>query len=456
MARGYSGGRSYTGSGRGSSNWSSSGGGRSASGAAAGKSGSSRGASGSGGTHAGSSSTGSAKGGAGSTQRAANTRMWSQAATPNQIAALQAHGNYDGKYYSKGRAGQTIGASIRAAGTVSVPPAGRTTTAAPWATPVRRSVTDGLAEMQAVMEGLLSSPLTEYPAVQDSESWGAVPQSHVVEEKRQEMYEMVAAPAQGLSMSVYAGVLPFAFLSDVEDRNVRRLEQQFGVYSPDHVRQQIIAWNKVKIKVATEWMQAHADIAAILRKAPAGTFPDLEVAARTLLLEAFPADLEERNVRRLEQQFGVYSPDDVRKQVKGWVASRVEVATTNADFLVTIALARAAQSEATAIAATPSRHAEADRRAPLPAQAGTGSAGRPSNVVGAQHLGTVAGIKPMGATITLAPGTVGWLHISKLRPLAAGAHVESVQAHLRVGQKIEVREIGTDERGQVLLALVTK
>src|SRR5690606_10754743 len=36
-----------------------------------------------------------------------------QPATATQIAALKSTGNFDGKYYSKGRAGQTIGQSVR-------------------------------------------------------------------------------------------------------------------------------------------------------------------------------------------------------------------------------------------------------------------------------------------------------------------------------------------------------
>ena len=188
-------------------------------------------------------------------------------------------------------------------------------------------------------------------------------------------------------------------------------------------------------------MQGHADIVAILRQAPVGTFADLEVAARTLLLEAFPADIEERNVRRLESQFGVHSPDHVRQQAKGWVASRVEVATANAEFLVEVAAARSPQREPPAIGALPvpeEHHAVV----------------RPSNVAGAQRRGSVIGMNANGATVEIAPGITGWLHISKLRPLAGGRYVKSVEEHLRLGQEIDVREIGTDERGRLMLALV--
>lgn len=40
-----------------------------------------------------------------------SSARWSRPATGRQIAALKAHGNYDGKYYSMGRASQAIGRS---------------------------------------------------------------------------------------------------------------------------------------------------------------------------------------------------------------------------------------------------------------------------------------------------------------------------------------------------------
>lgn len=44
--------------------------------------------------------------------RQSSSGRWSRSATGKQIAALKSHGNYDGKYYSMGRASQTIGRSI--------------------------------------------------------------------------------------------------------------------------------------------------------------------------------------------------------------------------------------------------------------------------------------------------------------------------------------------------------
>ncbi|WP_166791462.1 hypothetical protein [Cryobacterium sp. Hh38] len=350
--------------------------------------------------------------------------MWTQPATPKQLAALQAGGNHDGKYYSKARASRTIGGAMAAGGSASG-------IAVASHSGARMSWVDTTAVAQREQRSGQGFDVSR----------DARPQSQLFEEKRDEKSEVGEAPALQLSMSVYDSVLPFAFLIDLEHRNVDRLEEYFGVQSPDHVRQQITAWSQTKIAVARQWMQGHSDIVAILRLAPVGTFTDLEVAARTLLLEAFPADLEESNVRRLESQFGVQAPDHVRQQAKGWVASRVEVATANAEFLVEVAAARSPQPTPPAIGAPPmpdEHHAVV----------------RPSNVAGAQHRGSVIGLNPNGATVEIAPGITGWLHISKLRPLAGGRHVKSVAEHLRLSQKIDVREIGTDERGRLMLALV--
>ena len=44
--------------------------------------------------------------------RRSSSNRWSRPATGKQIAALKAHGNYDGKYYSMGRASSAIGAGL--------------------------------------------------------------------------------------------------------------------------------------------------------------------------------------------------------------------------------------------------------------------------------------------------------------------------------------------------------
>ncbi len=70
---------------------------------------------------------------------------------------------------------------------------------------------------------------------------------------------------------------------------------------------------------------------------------------------------------------------------------------------------------------------------------------------GERYLGTVVKITAFGAFVSLLPGKDGLLHISKLRPLAGGARVESVEDVVSVGQKIQVEINEIDDRGKLSL-----
>jgi polyribonucleotide nucleotidyltransferase len=76
--------------------------------------------------------------------------------------------------------------------------------------------------------------------------------------------------------------------------------------------------------------------------------------------------------------------------------------------------------------------------------------------VGERYLGTVVKTTNFGAFVSLLPGKDGLLHISKLRALAGGKRVESVEDVVSVGQKIQV-EIGEiDDRGKLSLVPVVE
>jgi polyribonucleotide nucleotidyltransferase len=70
---------------------------------------------------------------------------------------------------------------------------------------------------------------------------------------------------------------------------------------------------------------------------------------------------------------------------------------------------------------------------------------------GERYLGTVVKITAFGAFVSLLPGKDGLLHISKLRPLAGGGRVESVEDVVSVGQKIQVEINEVDDRGKLSL-----
>ncbi len=71
--------------------------------------------------------------------------------------------------------------------------------------------------------------------------------------------------------------------------------------------------------------------------------------------------------------------------------------------------------------------------------------------VGERYLGTVVKTTNFGAFVSLLPGKDGLLHISKLRALAGGRRVESVDDVLSVGQKLQVEISDIDDRGKLSL-----
>ncbi len=75
---------------------------------------------------------------------------------------------------------------------------------------------------------------------------------------------------------------------------------------------------------------------------------------------------------------------------------------------------------------------------------------------GERYLGTVVKITAFGAFVSLLPGKDGLLHISKLRSLAGGQRVESVEDVVSVGQKLQVEISEVDDRGKLSLVPVVE
>jgi polyribonucleotide nucleotidyltransferase len=74
--------------------------------------------------------------------------------------------------------------------------------------------------------------------------------------------------------------------------------------------------------------------------------------------------------------------------------------------------------------------------------------------VGERYLGTVVKTTNFGAFVSLLPGKDGLLHISKLRALAGGKRVDSVEDVVSVGQKVQVQIAEIDDRGKLSLVPV--
>ena len=76
--------------------------------------------------------------------------------------------------------------------------------------------------------------------------------------------------------------------------------------------------------------------------------------------------------------------------------------------------------------------------------------------IGERYLGTIVKITNFGAFVSLLPGKDGLLHISKLRGLAGGQRVESVEQVVSVGQKLQVQINEIDDRGKLSLIPVVE
>ena len=75
---------------------------------------------------------------------------------------------------------------------------------------------------------------------------------------------------------------------------------------------------------------------------------------------------------------------------------------------------------------------------------------------GERYLGTVVKLTSFGAFVSLLPGKDGLLHISKMRALAGGQRVESVEDVVSVGQKLQVEISDIDDRGKLSLVPVNE
>jgi polyribonucleotide nucleotidyltransferase len=76
--------------------------------------------------------------------------------------------------------------------------------------------------------------------------------------------------------------------------------------------------------------------------------------------------------------------------------------------------------------------------------------------IGERYLGTVVKTTSFGAFVSLLPGKDGLVHISKLRALAGGKRVESVDDVVQVGQKLQVEITEIDDRGKLSLTPVVE
>lgn len=426
MGKGYGSGGSY----RGSSSAGGSRGGSYSSGA------SSKGGSGS---RAGGSSSGrSSAGGSSPARSAANTRMWSQPATPKQIAALKAHGNHDGKYYSKGRAGQTIGESVRSNGTNTDSPM---RAAGGQPAPVKRGI---LADLDVDAYAPMALDPASDPEVTITAAPAATDHDFAANKKGRPMNQLArvttssVASVVALSTKASRTVAPFDYIQELESRHLSAVFEQVDG-DPRQLHSMEKAWAHAKISLAKEFARAENELIVILREAPSGTITSPEATAQEVLWSSCSADLEkallykaceEQGSTRSSQVFDLLRGSGRSSQVidvlYAEVRHRVEMAKIVAQGMVDVARIKAA----------------------VP----------PAESAGYQPCwGEVTGVKPsLGAFVTLPSGETGLLHVKQLVPLNGGRRVEDATTLVNVGQWLYVQVIGKRPDGKLDFTLASQ
>lgn len=355
-----------------------------------------------------------------------NSRMWSQPATAKQIAALKAHGNFDGKYYSKGRAGQTIGQTVRTAGSAA-------------SSPTRSASGPFNPLMDAVLDHLTSQRPTpaQAPTASTAEAARAVatktaPDHYVLLEEGTNMSQLVPvrsvtrahniASVVELSTNVTAEARPFGYIPELVSTLLKPL---VTTSDPSQVRALEKALTVAKGTLAKSLARARNELIGVLRDAPSGTFASAEAKADEILWSACSADLEDDLMKVTQASNGRTRPSKVIDELLAQVRHRVELARIEAADLVEVAKIQAA----------------------LPPAATRGYE---------PCWGEVTGVKPYGAFVTLQSGESGLLHVSELLPLTGGRRVEDAGHLLKVGQPVYVRVTGKNEKGQLNFALASE
>ena len=368
------------------------------------------------------SSRGSSRTSAGSSAtRSSNSRMWSQPATARQIAALKSTGNFDGKYYSKGRAGQTIGQSVRRGNR------SQSKAASSGSTTFHPLIDEVLEHMTAQrMPAHIASP---NEAISDVKPW-TPEDTNIVLEEGTTMSQLTAhrAPAVATITSVVAspvasvGATPFAYVPELVTTLLQPLVESAD---PAQIRALEKALTIAKGTLAKSLTRARNDLIGILRGAPSGVIASPEARADEILWSACSADLEQELMVATRTRRGRTHPSKVIDEMLAQVRHRVELALIEATDVVEIAKIQAALPPAPARGYEPC-------------------------------WGNVTGVKSFGAFILLPSGESGLLHVSEMHGLNGGHRVQDASLVVNVGQSVYVKVTGKNEKGQLNFALVSE
>lgn len=352
--------------------------------------------------------------------------MWSQPATAKQIAALKAHGNLEGKYYSKGRAGQTIGQSIRSAGNTL---SSLTKSVRNQFHPLNDEAIDHLTRQQHDSSLATTASTPEAPL---EVATATTPDHIVVLEEGTTMSQLVPVRSTASEHSITSVVnlasgpatnaTPFAYVPELVTTLLNPL---VATTDPSQVRALEKALTIAKGTLAKELTRARNTVVGILREAPSGVFASPEASAEDILWNACSADLEQQLMKATHNAKGRTHPSKVIDELLAQVRHRVELAIIEAQYTVEIAKIQAALPPA------PTRGYE-------------------------PCWGEVTGVKPFGAFVVLPSGESGLLHVSELHALNGGRRVEDASFVVNVGQPLYVRVTGKNEKGQLRFALASE
>lgn len=347
--------------------------------------------------------------------------MWSQPATARQIAALKSTGNFDGKYYSKGRAGQTIGESVRRGnGSQSKAAGSGSTTFHPLIDEVLEHMTaQRMPAHTASTTGAISA--TTSCVAEDP---------NIVLEEGTTMSQLTVhrSPAVATITSVATtavasvGATPFAYVPELVTTLLQPLVESTD---PAHIRALEKALTIAKGTLVKSLTRARNELIAILRGAPSGVIASPGARADEILWSACSADLEQELMVATRTRRGRTHPSKVIDEMLAQVRHRVELAMIEATDMVEIAKIQASLPPA------PTRGYE-------------------------PCWGEVTGVKPFGAFILLSSGESGLLHVSEMHGLNGGRRVEDASLVVNVGQSVYVKVTSKNEKGQLNFALVSE
>lgn len=356
-----------------------------------------------------------------SATRSSRSRMWSQPATARQIAALKSTGDFDGKYYSKGRAGQSIGQSVRRGN------GSQYKAASSGSTTFHPLIDEVLEHMNAQRMPAHTASTNE--AISATTQWMPEDPNIVLEEgTTMSQLTMHRSPTVATITSVVAtpvasvGATPFAYVPELVTTLLQPLVESTD---PAQIRALEKALTIAKGTLAKSLTRARNELIGILRGAPSGVIASPEARADELLWSACSADLEHELIVATRTRRGRTHPSKVIDEMLAQVRHRVELALIEATDMVEVAKIQVA------LAPKPTR--------------------------GYQPCwGEVTCVKPFGAFILLPSGESGLLHVSEMHQVNGGSRVDDPTRVVNVGQSVHVKVTGKNEKGQLSFALVSE